>query len=108
MQVYLEDTGAWLPIKLPLHTYNDAFVVNSGDLIARVTNDRWKSNLHRVVGPLHRSEAIKCDRLSVVFFSGPIEDEVISVLPGMPGDPKYEPIQAQEHLLMKLKRSNVR
>src|SRR5215510_9625840 len=39
--------GDWIDV----HTTPTQFVVNIGDLLMRWTNDRWLSNLHRVVNP---------------------------------------------------------
>jgi isopenicillin N synthase-like dioxygenase len=40
-------TGNWIDVR----TEPNSFVVNIGDLLMRWTNDRWLSNLHRVVNP---------------------------------------------------------
>ena len=45
-----------------------AFVINIGDLMARWTNDRWVSTLHRVVNP---EEAARRRRQSLAFFHQP-------------------------------------
>src|SRR5262245_28853243 len=39
--------GQWIDVP----TTPDTFVVNIGDLLMRWTNDRWLSNMHRVVNP---------------------------------------------------------
>ena len=57
--------GEWLDVPL----IDDAFVVNLGDLMARWTNDRWVSTLHRVVIP--PGDDANRDRMSVVFFFQP-------------------------------------
>ncbi len=44
----------------------DAFTINTGDLLARWTGDRWKSNRHRVLPP--QSEAPDEDLVSLVYF----------------------------------------
>ena len=44
-----------------------AFIVNIGDLLARWTNDRWVSTLHRVVNP-PGAEAKRSRRLSLGYF----------------------------------------
>jgi isopenicillin N synthase-like dioxygenase len=60
--------GAWLPVEPPPGGY----VVNVGDLLARWTNGRWVSTLHRVVdlGDAPR-------RQSLVFFHNPRADAVV-------------------------------
>jgi isopenicillin N synthase-like dioxygenase len=57
--------GAWVAVP-PI---DDTFVVNVGDLLARWTNDRWRSTMHRVVnpsagGPVHGTAS----RQSLPFF----------------------------------------
>ncbi len=44
----------------------DAFTINTGDLLARWSGDRWKSNRHRVLPP--QAEAPDEDLVSLVFF----------------------------------------
>jgi isopenicillin N synthase-like dioxygenase len=77
----------------------DAFVVNLGDAMARWTNDKWKSTLHRVVNP-PADKTLGSRRVSIPFFGQPNHDAVIGCIPSC-GDPenppKYEPITAGEH-----------
>jgi isopenicillin N synthase-like dioxygenase len=84
-----------------------SFVVNTGDLIQRWTNDRWLSNVHRVTNPpLNASSSTR--RLSVVFFSQPNHDADISALPSCvkPGEAgKYPPVKAYDHLMGKIRKS---
>ncbi len=70
-------------------------VVNAGDLIQRWTNDRWISNVHRVVNP-PRDLKSGTRRLSIVLFTGPNSDARIECLPGC-GAAKYPPILAGRH-----------
>ena len=72
-----------------------ALVVNAGDLIQRWTNDRWISNIHRVMNPL-RDMRSGTRRLSIVLFTGPNSSAEISCLPGC-GTAKYPPILAGLH-----------
>ncbi|AHL76085.1 2OG-Fe(II) oxygenase [Stutzerimonas stutzeri] len=55
------------------------YVVNIGDMMARWSNDRYKSTPHRVISPLG------VDRYSMPFFAEPNPDTVISCLPGCQG-----------------------
>jgi len=70
-------------------------VINAGDLIQRWTNDRWVSNVHRVINP-PRGVMGSTRRLSVVLFTGPNADARIATLPGC-GESKYAPILAGVH-----------
>ena len=75
LQVLGKD-GAWLDVPhLP-----GCFVVNIGDMLARWTNDRWVSTLHRVVNP-PPDRVAESRRQSVVFFQNPNYDAVVSCLP---------------------------
>ena len=83
--------GAWVDVR-PIP---GTLVINAGDLIQRWTNDRWVSNIHRVVNP-PRDLTSGTRRLSVVLFTGPNSDAAITCLPGC-GVAKYPPILAGAH-----------
>jgi isopenicillin N synthase-like dioxygenase len=80
-----------------------SFVINQGDLMARWTNDRWLSTLHRVANPPAEAHG-GSRRLSIVFFHHPNYDAVVSCLPTCiePGAaPRYEPITVSGYYSMK-------
>jgi isopenicillin N synthase-like dioxygenase len=84
-------------------TIPGSFVINLGDLMARWTNDRWLSTLHRVANP---PEAAKggSRRLSIVFFHHANYDAIVSCLPTCVDHgtaPKYEPITVSDYYSMK-------
>ena len=73
-----------------------AFIVNIGDLLARWTNDRWVSTLHRVVNPAG-ADARQSRRLSLGYFQEINPEVEVAALPGTAGDgnpAKYPPITA--------------
>ncbi|MDB5145084.1 MAG: isopenicillin synthase family oxygenase [Mucilaginibacter sp.] len=55
----------WFPVK----AYGEDVVVNVGDMLQRLTNNKLKSTTHRVVNPLR--EQMKNSRYSVPFFLHP-------------------------------------
>ena len=55
--------GRWLPVQAP----KGSLVVNLGDMMARWTNDRWVSTLHRVATPEVGDDGSR--RLSMAFSS---------------------------------------
>ena len=82
-----------------------ALVINAGDLIQRWTNDRWRSNVHRVVNP-PRSLTGSTRRLSIVLFTGPNADAEIACIPSCipPGESaRHAPIVAGAHLQEKVR-----
>jgi isopenicillin N synthase-like dioxygenase len=88
--------GEWLDVP---HVPG-CFVVNIGDMLARWTNDRWVSTLHRVVNPPAERVA-DSRRQSVVFFQNPNYDAVVSCLPSCADaahPPKYPPTTSGGHL----------
>ena len=77
-----------------------SFVVNIGDMMARWTNDRWVSTLHRVANPPPELAA-HSRRQSLVFFHNPNYDAVVACLPGCSdagAPPKYAPTTSGGHL----------
>ncbi|RDI55685.1 isopenicillin N synthase family dioxygenase [Nocardia mexicana] len=78
-----------------------ALLVNLGDLMARWTNERWLSTLHRVVPPIVDG-TIERRRSAAYFHDGNI-DAVIATLPSCLGEgSKYEPTTVAEHIRAKL------
>jgi isopenicillin N synthase-like dioxygenase len=89
--------GEWQPVEAVAGT----FVVNLGDAMARWTNDRWRSTMHRVQVPTAR-------RQSIAFFHNANWDARIECIPSClgPGEtPKYSPIEAGPHLMEKFRAS---
>jgi isopenicillin N synthase-like dioxygenase len=67
-----------------------SFAVNSGDMMVRWTNGRFKSTPHRALPPVGR------DRYAIPFFLGPRFDQMIECLPTCAGPhnpPRWEPIR---------------
>jgi len=84
-----------------------AYVVNVGDTLARWTNDRWRSTLHRVVTPPSNIGA-DCTRRSLAFFHNANWDAVIECLPtclAAGAEPKYAPVTAGRHLMDKFRKA---
>jgi isopenicillin N synthase-like dioxygenase len=85
-------SGEWLDVPY----VPDSFAVNSGDMMHRWTNGRFKSTPHRALPPVGRP------RYAIPFFMGPHIDTVIECLPtcrtaGEP--PRYPPITYEQYLL---------
>jgi isopenicillin N synthase-like dioxygenase len=81
-----------------------AYVLNLGDLIARWTNDRFRSTLHRVI---NRSGL---ERYSVPFFFTGRPDHDVVCLPTCLAEgesPKYPPTTTLEHLKTMYDRSYI-
>ena len=90
LQVRTRD-GRWIDV----HTTPTTFVVNIGDLLMRWTNDRWLSNLHRVVNP-PAGDVQGRARLSIAFFNHPNYDVLIECLPSQ-GTAKHPPVLSGEY-----------
>jgi isopenicillin N synthase-like dioxygenase len=90
LQVRMPD-GGWLDVPyIPR-----SFAVNSGDMMHRWTNGRFKSTPHRALPPVGRH------RYAIPFFLGPHVDTVIECLPTCQGPddpPRYPPITYDEYL----------
>ncbi|MCK9895291.1 isopenicillin N synthase family oxygenase [Frankia sp. AgB32] len=92
--------GAWYPVR----PVPGAFIVNIGDLLARWTNDRWRSTLHRVVPPppARRGPAL---RRSIAFFREGNHDAIVECLPtcvSAANPARYPAETVAAHLMAKL------
>jgi isopenicillin N synthase-like dioxygenase len=90
LQVRTRD-GRWVDVA----TTPTTFVVNIGDLLMRWTNDRWLSNLHRVVNPPSDGRPARA-RLSIAFFNHPNYDALIECLPSQ-GPPRHAPVLSGDY-----------
>jgi len=90
-----------LQVRMPDGTWVDvpyepgSFAINSGDMMQRWTNHRFKSTPHRALPPVGRP------RYAIPYFMGPHLDTEIACLPTCqgPGDPpRYPPITYAAYL----------
>lgn len=107
LEVHDPATETWVPIP----PTEGALVINIGDLMARWTNDRWTSTLHRVVNPdaVEGSTASGSQRRqSMPFFHNANYSTIVECLPSclIEGQaPRYEPVMAGPHLAGKTTKS---
>ncbi|WP_158815707.1 isopenicillin N synthase family oxygenase [Methylocapsa sp. S129] len=104
------DSPGGLQVRMPSGEWADvpfvpgAFVINIGDMMQRWTNDRWLSNMHRVVNPPAQSAAPPRPRQSIAFFLHPNYDAVVECLPTCQSadhPAQYEPIRAGDYMMTK-------
>ncbi len=92
----LDRDGSWLPV----NSTPGQIVVDSGDMMSRITNEVLPATIHRVVNPDNDASA----RFSMPFFVHPHPEATLECLPSCIGDgAKYPPINAQEFLFKRLK-----
>lgn len=85
-------SGEWIDVPL----LENAFVINIGALVDRLSNGRYTATVHRVVGRADR------DRYSIPFFFHADYDAVIEPLPACLGSdeaPLHDPIPCGENIL---------
>ena len=90
--------GEWLPI----HAIPGQIIVDTGDMMSRITNDRIPATTHRVVNP----KGTPKPRYSMPFFVHPHLDVDLTVLESCIPDgetAKYEPINNEDFLLERLR-----
>jgi isopenicillin N synthase-like dioxygenase len=98
LQVWDQGSGGWIHADPLPGTY----VVNLGDMIARWTNDRYRSTLHRVVNSSRK------ERYSVPFFYTGNYAHKVECIPtclSAGEQPKYPPVTVEEHMRAMYKRT---
>ena len=88
LQVWNHRSGKWERMKAP----PGSIIINTGDYMQRISNDRLPSTTHRVGKPTDGSHLTET-RVSFPMAVYVWENELLEVLPGL-GEPKYEPIKA--------------
>lgn len=87
----LDRDGTWLPVV----TEPTNLIVDSGDMLARMTNGVIPATTHRVVNP----SGANVSRYSMPFFMHPTLGTSLEVLPSCVGEgAKFEPVTAGEFL----------
>lgn len=88
LQVLNRMNMKWIRVNPP----DGSIILNIGDYMQRITNDRMPSTTHRVSKPLDE-ELYSTPRVSIPMAVYVWEEEILEVLPGL-GEAKYEPISA--------------
>jgi isopenicillin N synthase-like dioxygenase len=97
-----------LQVQTPDGTWVDApyaagaFTVNVGDLLARWTNDRWRSTRHRVLPP--PAEAPGEELISLIVF---LEADVDALIEPIGPGSSYAPVTAGEYYLERLNAASI-
>lgn len=88
LQVWNHRSGKWVRLEAP----PGSIIINTGDYMQRITNDRLPSTTHRVGKPRDGSHRTRA-RVSFPLAVYVRENEILEVLPGL-GTPKYPPVRA--------------
>ena len=88
LQVWNHRSAKWVRLDAP----PGSIIINTGDYMQRITNDRLPSTTHRVGKPRDASHFL-APRISFPTNVYLWEDEMLEVLPGL-GEPKYAPVKA--------------
>ncbi len=104
LEIHAAD-GRWIPVP----PVEGAFVINIGDLMARWTNDRWVSTLHRVVNPPPEAGGTG-RRQSFAFFHQPNWHAEIKCLPSCLAageNARYDPVLSGPYLMSKFQATTM-
>jgi len=88
LQVLNRRNMKWIRLDAP----PGSIILNTGDYMQRISNDRLPSTTHRVSQPRSRTAGLRA-RVSFPMAVYVWEDELLEVLPGL-GEPKYAPVSA--------------
>ncbi len=88
LQVLNRRNMKWVRLDAP----PGSIILNTGDYVQRISNDRYPSTTHRVSMPRDDGDRGR-ERISLPMNVYVWEDELLEVLPGL-GNPHYEPIKA--------------
>jgi isopenicillin N synthase-like dioxygenase len=92
----LDRDGTWLPV----HSNPGEIVVDTGDMMSRLTNEVLPATTHRVVNPKDSNTT----RYSMPFFVHPHSNAVLSCIPSCKGNgAKFSDISAGDFLIQRLK-----
>jgi len=96
----LRSDGSWLGV-VP---EPGALLINLGDLLARWTNDRWMSTMHRVVPPRNSSGDLTRRRSAAFFHDGNADATISTLAPcrADDGTSSYADVTVADHLAQKL------
>lgn len=93
----LDRDGTWLAVD----TKYQHIVVDSGDMLSRITNDVIPTTIHRVINPLGEQNSA---RFSMPFFVHPHSEVNLSCIPSCLGEGrKYEDISSHAFLQQRLR-----
>ncbi len=90
LQVWNHHSQKWVRLNAP----PGSLIINTGDYMQRITNDRLPSTTHRVGKPVDGSH-LDTPRISFPLAVYVWEKELLEVLPGL-GAPRYKPVKAIE------------
>lgn len=91
----LDRDDQWLDV----NTKEGQLVVDSGDMLSRITNNVIPATIHRVINPDDGGSA----RFSMPYFVHPHPEAMLECIPSCVGDgAKYPPINAHEALMKRL------
>jgi isopenicillin N synthase-like dioxygenase len=88
LQVWNHHSQKWVRLDAP----EGSLIINTGDYMQRITNDRLPSTSHRVGKPTDGSHQ-EMARISFPMAVYVWEEEILEMLPGL-GKPKYDPVKA--------------